>query len=52
MRQQRNIFETKELDKTPEEEVSRVEINNQLNKEFKKIIMKMLNKLGRIINKQ
>ena len=37
MRQQRNIFQTKEQDKTPEE-LSEMEISNLLNKEFKVIL--------------
>ena len=37
----------KEQDKTPEEELSEVEISNQMNKEFKVMTIKMFNKLGR-----
>ena len=34
MRHQRNMFQTKEQDKTPQEQVSEVEIGNLLEKEF------------------
>ena len=44
MSQQRNKVQMKELDKTPEE-LSKVEIRNLLNKEFKIIIIKMLKEL-------
>ena len=47
MRQQSSIFEMKKQDKTPEEELSEVEISNLPDKEFKVMIKKMLNKLGR-----
>ena len=48
MRWQRKIFgKTKEQDKTPEEEQCKVEISNLPNKEFKVMIIKMLNELGR-----
>ena len=47
MRQQRNMLQMKEQDKTPEEELSEVEISNQMNKEFKVMTIKMFNKLGR-----
>ena len=37
----------KEEDKTPEEELSDVEISNLLDKEFKVMFVKMLKELGR-----
>ena len=41
MRQQRNMFQTKEQDKIPEE-LSEVQIRNCPDKEFKVMIIKML----------
>ena len=47
MRQPRNIsFQTKEQDKTPEEEQSEVEIGNLPKKEFRVMIVKMIQNLG------
>ena len=46
MRQQSGIFEMKEQDKTPEEELSEVEISDLPDKEFKVMLTKMLSKLG------
>ena len=46
MRQQKNTFKTKKQDKTPEE-LSEIEISNPPDKEFKVIIIKMLNEFGR-----
>ena len=45
MRMQRKIFQMKEQDKTPEE-LSKVETSNLPSKEFKVMIINMLNKLG------
>ena len=42
MRQQRNMFQTKEQDKTSEEELSKVEISNLPDKEFKVMTIKIL----------
>ena len=42
---QRNIFQTKEQDKTPEEQLSDVEIGNLPKKEFRVMIVKMIQKL-------
>ena len=47
MRQCSAIFEAKEREKTPEEELSEVEISNLPDKEFEVMITKMLSKLGR-----
>ena len=41
------MFQTKQQDKTPEEELSEVEISNLSDKEFKVMIIKMLKELGR-----
>ena len=45
MRQQRNIFQTKEQDKTPGE-LSEVEIGSLPEKEFRVMIVKMIQNLG------
>ena len=47
MRLQRNMFQTKEQDKTPEEELSEMEISNLCNKDFKVMIIKMFKELWR-----
>ena len=44
MRRQRNIFQTKEQDKTPEGEQSEMDITNLPDKEFNITIIKTLNK--------
>ena len=41
------MFPMKEQDKTPEEELSKVELSNLPDKEFRIMILKMLNKLRR-----
>ena len=41
MRWQRNIFQKKEQDKTPEEQLSEVKIDNLSKKGFREIIVKM-----------
>ena len=46
MRQQSGISEAKEQDKTPEEELTEVDISNLPDKEFEVMITKMLSKLG------
>ena len=45
MRQQRNMFQMKEQDKTPEEELSDMEIGNLPEKEFRVINVKMIKEL-------
>ena len=45
MRQQRSIFQRKEQDKIPEEELSDMGIGNLAEKEFKVMIVKMIPKL-------
>ena len=47
MMRQRNMFQMKKQDKTWNKELSEVEISNLPNKEFKVMIIKMLNKLRR-----
>ena len=47
MKRQINIFQMKELDKTPEKQLNEVEISILTNKEFNVMIIKMLNKQGR-----
>ena len=46
------MFQMKEQDKTPEEKLNEVEINNLPNKEFKVIVIKMLQKLRRRMDEQ
>lgn len=46
MRRQRKLFQTKEQDKVPEE-LSKVEISNLPDEDFKAMIIKMFNELGR-----
>lgn len=45
MRQQRDKFQMKEQDKTPEEEQNEVKIGNLPKKEFRKMIIKMIKEL-------
>ena len=45
MRWQRNMFQTKEQDKTPEEQLSEVEIGNLPMKEFQEMATKMIQEL-------
>ena len=52
MRQQRNMFQTKEQDKTPEEQLSKLEIGNLPEKEFKVMIVKMIQELGKRMDAQ
>ena len=42
MRQQRNMFQMNEQNKTPEEQVSGMEIDNVHKKEFRVMIVKMI----------
>ena len=42
------MFQKKEQDKTPEQELSEVETANQPNKEFKVMIVKMIKELRRV----
>ena len=45
MRWQRNMFQTKEQDKTSEKQLSDVEIGNLPKKEFRAMIVKMIQEL-------
>ena len=45
MKWQRNLSQTKEQDKTPEKQLSEVEIGNPPEKEFRKMIVKMIQDL-------
>jgi len=51
MRRQ-NIFQMKEQDKTSDNELNEMEINNISKKEFKLMIIKVLNELGKRMVKQ
>ena len=46
------MFQMKEKDKSPEEELSEVEIGNLPNKEFKIMVIKMIKGLGRRMDSQ
>ena len=46
MRQQRNMFQRKEQDKTPERELSKVEIGSLPEKEFRVVIRKITREPG------
>lgn len=52
MRQQRDKFQMKEQDKTPEEEQNEVKIGNLPKKEFRKMIIKMIKELWRGMDEQ
>ena len=52
MRWQRNMFQIKENDKTPEEELSEVEIGKLPEKELKVMILKIIKELGRRMDAQ
>ena len=47
MRRQRNTFQAREQDKTPEKGLNETETSDLLNKEFKQNIMRMLSDIGR-----
>ena len=50
MRRQRNMAQMKEQTKTPEKELNTVEINNQLDAEFKPLVIRMLKELSEDLN--
>ena len=52
MRWQRNMFQMKEQDKTPEEQLSDVEVGNLPEKEFRVVIVKMIQELRKRIDAQ
>ena len=47
MRRQRNLFQMKEQEKTPEKTTNETEINNLPDKEFKALVIRMLTALGK-----
>ena len=52
MRQQRNMSQMKEQDKTPEEQLSKVKIGNLPEKEFRVMIMNMIQVIGKRMEAQ
>ena len=52
MRQQRNMSQMKEQDETPEEQLSEVEIGNLHEKEFRVMIVKMIQDLRKRMEAQ
>ena len=50
MRRQRNTFQVREKDKTPEKELSETEMSNLPDREFKQRVLRMLTDLGRRID--
>ena len=50
MRRQRNTFQVREQDKTPEKELSETEMSNLPDREFKLRVLRMLTDLGRRID--
>ena len=46
MKRQRAMYQVKEQDKTPEKQLNEVEIGNLLEKEFRIMIVKMIQDLG------
>lgn len=49
MARQRNIFQMKEQEKSPEKELSEMEANNLSDTEFKVIVIRMLNRMRKDI---
>ena len=47
MKRQRTLYQMKEQDKTPEKQLNEVEIGNLLEKEFRMMIVKMIQDLRR-----
>ena len=52
MRWKRNIFQTKEQDKTPEEQLSEVEIGKLPEKDFRVMRVKIIQDLGKTMEAQ
>lgn len=50
MRIHRNMYQTKEQEKNSSKELNGTEISNLPDKEFKTMVIKMLNKLGRRVD--
>ena len=51
MRRQRNILQTKEQDKNPQDQINEEEIGKLPEKEFRVMIVKMIQNLGNSIEK-
>ena len=47
MKKQRAMYQMKEQDKTPEKQLNEVEIGNLPEKEFRIVIVKMIQELGK-----
>ena len=52
MKSQRNMSQMKEQDKTPEEQLSEVEIGNLSEKDFKVMLVRMIQDLGEKIEEK
>ena len=52
MRWQRNMFQVKEQEKTPEEQLSEVKIGNLPEEEFRVMTVKMIQELGKKMDTQ
>src|SRR3712207_5417033 len=52
MRRQRNTFQAREQDKTPEKELNETEINNLPDRKLKQKVIRMLTDLGRRLDEQ
>ena len=50
MRRQRNLFQLKEQEKTPDKTTNKTEINNLPDKEFKALVIRILTELGKRID--
>ena len=51
MRRQRNILQAKEQDKNPQDQINEEEIGKLPEKEFRQMIVKMIQNLGKRIEK-
>ena len=51
MKRQRNRSQTREQNKTPEKEQNKMEISNELESEFKTLLIRMLNEFREGIDK-
>ena len=52
MRWQKNVFKEKEQDKTPEQQLTKGQLGNLPNKEFKVMIVKMSKEIKRRLDEQ
>jgi len=52
MKKQKNMFQTKEQDKTSETDLNETKIHDLLDKEFKITVIKMLTKVSRTMHEQ